>query len=97
MVGLHGDSTSETILEELPFEDDNRSKKPIQILLDNRSAADMGASFKDAQRTRDMIRRYHYVREGVESIQHAIWIPTNAQVADIGTRYRNQDLRQSSS
>jgi hypothetical protein len=36
---------------ELPLADDNRSKKPIQILIDNRSAVDMGASFKDTQRT----------------------------------------------
>ncbi len=36
---------------ELPFADDNRSKNTIQILIDNRSAVDMGASFKDIQRT----------------------------------------------
>jgi hypothetical protein len=72
---------------ELPFADDNRSNKPIQILIDSRSAVDMGASFKDTKRTRHMIRRYHCVREGVESNQHAlIWIPTNAQLADIGTK-----------
>jgi hypothetical protein len=72
---------------ELPFADDNRSKKPIQILIDNRSTVDMGASFKDTQRTQHMMRRYHYVREGVESNQHAlIWIPTNAQVAHVGTK-----------
>jgi hypothetical protein len=34
-----------------------------------------------------MMRRYHYVREGVESNQHAlIWITNNAQVADMGTK-----------
>jgi hypothetical protein len=36
---------------ELPFADDKKSKKPIQIFVDNRSAVDMGASFKDTQRT----------------------------------------------
>ncbi len=41
---------------ELPFADDNMSKKPIQILIDNRSAVDMGARFKDTQRTRRMRR-----------------------------------------
>ncbi len=47
----------------------------------------MGANFKDTQRTRYMMRRYHYVREGVENNQHSmIWITTNAQVADIGTK-----------
>jgi hypothetical protein len=40
-----------------------------------------------------MMRRYHYVREGVESNQHAlIWIPTNAQVADIGTKILGRAL-----
>ncbi len=52
---------------ELPFADDDKSKKPIQIFIDNRCAVDMGASCKDTQRTRHMMRRYHYVREGVES------------------------------
>jgi hypothetical protein len=34
-----------------------------------------------------MMRRYHYVREGVENNQHAlIWITTTAQVADKGTK-----------
>jgi hypothetical protein len=60
-------------LEDLDLHLDNekRSKKPI----DNRSAVDMGASFKDTQRTRHMMRRYHYVREGIDNKQHAlIWI-----------------------
>jgi hypothetical protein len=55
---------------EWPFVDDKKSKKPIQIFIDNRSAVDMDATFKDTQRTRHMMRRYHYVREGVENIQH---------------------------
>jgi hypothetical protein len=67
---------------ELPFADDRKSKKPIHIFIDNRSAFDMGASFKDTQRTQHMMRRYHYVREGVQSNQHAlIWITTTVQVA----------------
>jgi hypothetical protein len=36
---------------ELPFADDKKSKKPVQIFIDNSSAVDMGASFKDTQRT----------------------------------------------
>jgi len=57
-------------LEDLDLHLDNekRSKKPI----DNRSAVDMGASFKDTQRTRHMMRRYHYVREGIDNKQHAL-------------------------
>jgi hypothetical protein len=47
----------------------------------------MGASFKDTQITRHMLRRHHYAREGVESNQHALfWITTTAQVADEGTK-----------
>ncbi len=42
---------------ELPFADDKKSEKPIQIFIDNRSAVDMGESFKDTQRTRHMMRR----------------------------------------
>jgi hypothetical protein len=56
---------------ELPFAYDKKSKKPIQIFVDNRITVDMGASFKDTQRTCHMMRRYHYVREGVENNQHA--------------------------
>jgi hypothetical protein len=36
---------------ELTFADVKKSKKPIQIFIDNRSAFDMGASFKDTHRT----------------------------------------------
>jgi hypothetical protein len=36
---------------ELPFADDRKSKKPIQIFIDNRSIVNMGASFRDTQRT----------------------------------------------
>ncbi len=55
----------------LPFADEKKSLKPIQIFIDNRSAVDMGAFFKDTQKTRHMVRRYHYVREGVENNQRA--------------------------
>ena len=43
---------------ELPFADDKKSKKPIQIFIDNRSAVDMGTSFKDTQRTRHASNDY---------------------------------------
>jgi hypothetical protein len=72
------------------------SKKPIQIFIDNRTAVDMGASFTDTQRTRPMMRRCHYVREGVETNQHAlIWITTTAQVADMGTKNLGRILLES--
>jgi hypothetical protein len=60
---------------ELHLDVEKKSKKPIQVFIDNRSAVDMGASFKDTQRTRHLMRRYHYVTERIESKQHAlIWI-----------------------
>ncbi len=44
----------------------------------------MADSFTDTQRTRHMIRKSHYLREGVENNEHAlIWITTTAQVADM--------------
>ena len=47
----------------------------------------MVVSFKDTQRSRHMMRGYHYVREGVENNQHAlIWITTTAQVTGMGTK-----------
>jgi hypothetical protein len=34
-----------------------------------------------------MMMIYHHMKEGVETHQHAlIWITTNAQVADLGTK-----------
>jgi hypothetical protein len=42
---------------DLPFADDKKSNKPIQIIIDNRSAVDTGISFKDTRRTRHMMRR----------------------------------------
>jgi hypothetical protein len=53
----------------------------------------MGARFKDTKRTRYMMRRFHYVRERVESNQHVlILIPTNAPLADIGTKILGRAL-----
>ncbi len=74
MFSLHGNSTPATILGGFgaAFAEDKKSKKPVQIFIDNRSAVDMGASFRDTQRTRHMMRRYHYVMEEVESNQHAL-------------------------
>ena len=47
---------------ELHLDGEKRSKKLIQVFIDNRSGIDMGANFKDTQRTRHMMSRYHYVR-----------------------------------
>jgi hypothetical protein len=72
---------------ESDLDDDKKSKTPIQVFIDNMSTVDMGASFKDTQRTRHMMRRYHYVREGVESKQQAfIWITNAAKISDMGMK-----------
>jgi len=63
------------------------SSSPVPILLDNRSTIDVGASYKDTKHTRHIMRKYHYVREGVDSKKHTlIWIPTEFQLADLGTK-----------
>ncbi len=48
-------------LEDLEFP--VAKSKKNQIFIDKRGAVDMGVSFKDTQRTRHMMRRYHYVRK----------------------------------
>ncbi len=47
----------------------------------------MGNSFRDTKHTRHILRRYHYVREGIAS-KHFImrWLKTTVQFADIGTK-----------
>jgi hypothetical protein len=65
------------------LDNDKKNKKPIQVFIENRSAVDMGAY----QRTRQIMRRYHCMRVGIESKQHAlIWITNAAQIADMGTK-----------
>lgn len=59
----------------------------ISIFLDSSSAIAMGNSFRDTKHTRHILRRYHFVRTGVEASRYALlWIPTKAQLADIGTK-----------
>ncbi len=59
----------------------------IYIILDSKSAIAMGNSFKDTKHTRHILRRYHYVRDGIEAKRfELIWINTKNQFADIGTK-----------
>jgi hypothetical protein len=59
----------------------------VPILLDSKSAIAMGNSFKDTKHTRHIMRRFHYVREGVDSGRFALfWIGTEDMLADIGTK-----------
>jgi hypothetical protein len=96
MFSLHDQSTLETIFGRLGvsycrWEEEQQTK--IQILIENRTAVNMDASFKYTQRTRHMMRIYHYVREGVESNQHSlIWIMNMIQLADMGTRILGRTL-----
>ena len=63
------------------------SSNPVPILLNNRSVIDMGASYKDTKHTRHIMQRHHYVHEGADIKKHTlIWIPTEFQLADLGTK-----------
>ena len=47
----------------------------------------MGASYKDTKHTRHIMQRHHYVHEGADIKKHTlIWIPTEFQLADLGTK-----------
>jgi hypothetical protein len=57
------------------------------VYFDSKSAIAMGSSYRDTKHTRHIMRRYHYVREGIASNRFAAkWITTTAQIADIGTK-----------
>jgi hypothetical protein len=47
----------------------------------------MGNSFRDTKHTRHILRRFHYVREEVDSGRFRLfWIKTDDELADIGTK-----------
>jgi len=63
------------------------SLAPTNIYFDSRSAIAMGINFRDTKHTRHILRRYHYVREGVKSKRfNILWLQTLLQLADIGTK-----------
>jgi hypothetical protein len=66
------------------------NKKPrlrIPLVLDSKSAIAMGNSFRDTKHTRHILRRFHYVREGVDSGRFKLFlIKTDDELADIGTK-----------
>jgi len=66
------------------------NKKPfwkVPLILDSKSAIAMGSSFRDTKHTRHILRRYHYVREGVTANRFQMfWIKTDDELADIGTK-----------
>ncbi|MGH3054284.1 MAG: Ty1/Copia family ribonuclease HI, partial [Gaiellaceae bacterium] len=66
---------------------DYKNQPLILIVLDNISAICMGKSFKDTEHTRHIMRRYHYVRQGIKSGLHELkWISKDVQLADNGTK-----------
>jgi hypothetical protein len=63
------------------------SMTATNVYFDSKSAIAMGSSYRDTKHTRHIMRRYHYVREGITSNRFAAkWITTTAQIADIGTK-----------
>jgi hypothetical protein len=57
------------------------------VYFDSKSAIAMGASYRDTKHTRHIMRRYHYVREGIANNRFTSkLISTVAQLADIGTK-----------
>ena len=76
-----------TLNELEQVETGGKEDKPIDIFLDNKSAVDMSSSFKDTKRSRHILRRWHYVRAGVQSKWHLLtWMSNEAQVADMMTK-----------
>jgi hypothetical protein len=73
------------ILDE--FEGRTEPRRAIPILLDSKSAIAMGNSFRDTKHTRHIMRRFHYVREGVDSGRFVLcWVGTDDMLSDIGTK-----------
>jgi hypothetical protein len=69
------------------FELKGAERSLIPLILDSKSAIAMGNSFRDTKHTRHIMRRFHYVREGVESKRFILcWIQTELELADIGTK-----------
>ncbi len=57
------------------------------VYFDSKSAIAMDSSYRDTKHTRHIMRRYHYVREGIASNRFAVkWIKTEVQLAEIGTK-----------
>jgi hypothetical protein len=60
---------------------------PTAMFFDSKSAIAMGESYKETKHTRHIIRRYHYVHDGISSNRFSMnWVRTGIQFADIGTK-----------
>ena len=62
--------------------------EPLPMLLDNKSAVDMGKTFKTTKHTRHISRRYHYVKEGENNGDHCLhWVEGDKyMIADFLTK-----------
>ena len=58
------------------------------MILDSKAAIAIAKSDKDTKRTRHILRRYHFVRQGSALGQHQLgWIGTDKQMADPLTKH----------
>jgi hypothetical protein len=65
----------------------DESMEPTNIYFDSHSAIAMGSSFRNTKHTHHILRRYHYVHEGIRSKRFTMqWLQTLVQLADIGTK-----------
>ena len=69
------------------IEGNEQPRQQVPLILDSKSAIAMGNSFRDTKHTRHILRRFHYVREEVDSGRFLLfWIKTDDELADIGTK-----------
>jgi hypothetical protein len=65
----------------------SENEDTVSIILDSKSATAMGNSFKNTKHSRHILRRYHYVRDGIETKRYElILINMENQFADIGMK-----------
>jgi hypothetical protein len=73
------------LLNDMEARSDNEDT--VSIKLDSESAIAIGNSFKDTKHTHHILRRYHYVRDGIETKRYElILINMENQFADIGMK-----------
>ena len=71
-------------LSDKDYEPENTENYPASnVILDSEAAIAIAKSDKDTKRTRHILRRYHFVRQGSALGQHQLgWIGTESQLAD---------------
>ena len=71
-------------LTDQDYTPENTERYPASnIILDSAAAIAIAQSDKDTKRTRHILRRYHFVRQGTALRQHQLgWISTDHQMAN---------------